>query len=445
VFASEDLVRWAPVAGLQALSPTETVVDPLGGSTPQRFYKAMSCLEFALTEKRLTLSEAMEAPAYQRAYFYFYTTPPTYLVAEPPAKSGKPLYASGTTTPLVRIEATDGSQTNIDQLIIDLNLNNDLTDDPVYTVGGGPSPEDRAAGPIFPATRPAGSLHQYGFYLNGWVYNYSPDYVYGYFYLYPASRFEADLRVGSWQQKVALVDSDGNGRLGDYATAQRQYWDRRKFFCRMEARDTLLRDADRSGQFRGSREVEFLGQVLLVDGKAYSLYVSPDDRFLQLEPYPGPVGTATVTPLPDLVEYLELARVAGLTECEPVFAVPKQGQFELPAGAYQLVNVSLSYYKPGKSIYGRASLSTPREPVVVSAGQSSPLPCASPMTVRLTGTKLKATDGTTTVDIRAWFLGPSSEMYTSLSLYKNNLYVKPKVKIYNAADQLVTSVDLEFG
>ncbi len=453
ILTSTDLINWSPMVGLHSLSPSEVIFDPQGNTGGRRFYKAVSSPEFPLKEYVMTFSNAYNYPYNSGPYLYYYDyygSKPSQLRAEPAQVSAKPLYCFGYNIPILgRLDSSTLPGTNYDRLILDLNGNYDLTDDPVWPVQTiiVSGTKHNVFGPIRPAAGGQATNFQYGFYCDANFYDNGDKYAYT--YLYPASRFEADVTLGTRSQKFVLLNGDANGHLGDYASATRIYWNPNQYYyTAITSRDWLLRDFNNSGAIDYSgynREKQYLAKVIHIQGKPYSFFISPTGQAIQLEPYIGPVGYLAPVSKPEVIQDLELVRQAGVVEGEPMVAEINQGRLELPAGNYQLYATTIYYNdNKGRYISAQGILDHPRDQLVVSPGQSTSIACGSPIAMQVVADK--STNGSqVTLNLTVKFVGAYEETFSGISVTKNYSTVYPVLKITDDQNKLLESSNLSFG
>ncbi|HWI56612.1 MAG TPA: hypothetical protein VNZ22_05260, partial [Bacillota bacterium] len=195
--------------------------------------------EFPLQFKTLDAKDVMRFPGGYGSYGQIRPNKPEGLKAEPKAASKRPLYGkigenmAGAEVSLFRLDESQGDGKGYDQIIVDLNQNGDLTDDPVagrvttgeernYPTNG---PEFAVFGPM-ESTKTINGHHPVYFaqaYIYARMYRTQPEQPNAYLgqVRFKAGWYlETSVTLGSLKKKVGLYDANSNQQLGELAKCQ---------------------------------------------------------------------------------------------------------------------------------------------------------------------------------------------------------------------------------
>ncbi len=446
-----------------------------------------SAKEFPLELKTLTAQEAMALPGSSGAYGNLQTVKPPALIKEPKAVSAHPLYGQlqtgmGNPPMLCRLDESKGEGKGYDELIVDLNRNNDLTDDPVTkrvveTAKTNPLPagyERALFGPIQagasqtvglwrPSYAAEFTLYNRQFAAMGNVRNYM-----GYIRLKPACYLMAKVDLEEATQTIGLTDGNCNLRLGDVAkpmTVRATDGDNWYF----QNADYFLRDWNGNSRFEATRfgeEAEFFAKMIYFGAQPYSVSLAPDCKTIRLEPYAGPLGELAVEPNGVQVKSLVLARETAPGEWEAFNPAVVNGKVKVQPGNYRLYSCTLSGKDgQGQLIQAAAYKRTPKDSVKVEAGQVAALKCGAPLTLEVTANKQAASgsssglmaaaialfsgrssQGPPELRINMVATGAGGESYSGyLKGDTSGAMPRPTFKISGEDGKLLASGNLEFG
>jgi len=187
--------------------------------------------DYPLTFKALDAQQALTFPSGTTTYAMIQPAKPAGIVKAPPAVSRYPLYGqipAGGDQLLFRLDESKGTGQGYDRLIVDVNRNGDLTDDPVVSVvppanrGGAVVTSPMLFGPIqgpdnlmIGSNRPAFFAQVYVFNTGQVLANMAPNSNVGEIIVKTGWYLQATVEVEGRQHKVALVDANCNFHLGD--------------------------------------------------------------------------------------------------------------------------------------------------------------------------------------------------------------------------------------
>jgi hypothetical protein len=444
--------------------------------------------EFPLTFKSLSFSEAQTCPGGYGMFGSIQKSLRSQVKAEPKAVSAYPLYgqlnSSDGKSMVFRLDESKGDRNGYDRLIIDLNQNGDLQDDPVIskrTEENSPANNnfERAVfGPIdAPADRSIGSWRP-TFYVEMSLYNKNQIYAkasendyFGSLRAFSGWILEATVEVNGIKQKIALKDGNCNFRLGDQAMVSkiiRRSGDKGRWYLGVQ--DYLLRDLNNSGRYERSPlvdESEGLSSLVSFGAKLYQVSWAKDFKSISLDPYTGALAELKLN---DKVTSMRLAREVTTDKWEPVTPEVNQGKTFLPPGNYRLI----SYVLTGKDAQGALISGQTDEvgddTITLKADQSQALNYGLPMDLKVDYSKEtgQGQSGGLMAAARSLFGGAptgksfSLQMNVSISgvggekysrFYKVqpnqpnqfSLVSPPQFKILDASGNLLASGKFEFG
>jgi hypothetical protein len=195
------------------------------------------------------------------------------------------------------------------RLYFDLNCNGDLTDDKVIEAETRGRPQVYSSGNSsqaafrFPRVDLVvdndGAKTDYSFFVDGRSY-VSPDFGYLQVSLKAAAYREADITLDGKKHHVALIDFNSNGRFGDEIKLIKVHYSRGgKPVVRNQAStgDMLLIDPTPEGdspyEVTESNCRHYVSKLIAIDGRFYSVKISPAGDKLTLEPSSAAVGKVT--------------------------------------------------------------------------------------------------------------------------------------------------------
>jgi hypothetical protein len=381
-------------------------------------------------------------------------TKPAALKAEPKAVSAHPAYGQARTgdtdSPsfLFRIDESKGDGKGYDRLVVDVNGNGDLSDDPVLAplvLTGQPKyPEGYELANFGPFQAPADKAiggkrptcyAQMIFYRKGLAAATTatatpatPARTYvGSIRFYSGWYLETTVTVAGAKQKLGLVDGNVNFRLGDtggvrtvrVASTNQENW----YFT---GGDNWLRDVDNSGKFENKpfgAEYQAFGSIMYVAGTPCRVAVKPDFKAVTVEPWPGPLGELALQPNGAQVRAVTLACEEPAGQWQLFHAPVVNGKVRVPPGKYRLYMCELAGTAADKQPLAAAGYQRQvTELVTVAANQTVTLTAGGPLTAKLT-TATRPTDKDTLI-LQAALIGAGGEAFSSFGAGKG-LTAKP--------------------
>ena len=188
--------------------------------------------DYPLTFKSLDAQQALTFPSGTTTYAMIQPAKPAGIVKAPPAVSRYPLYGqipAGGDQLLFRLDESKGTGQGYDRLIVDVNRNGDLTDDPVVSFVPPPNrpgvvigQQQMLFGPIqgpdnlkIGANRPIFFAQVLLFITGQSVANMGAGSTVGEIIVRTGWYLQATVDMDGKQHKVDLVDANCNFRLGD--------------------------------------------------------------------------------------------------------------------------------------------------------------------------------------------------------------------------------------
>lgn len=332
-----------------------------------------SAAEFPLQVKDMTLEEALALPGNSGQTILIRTGKPATLTNTPPAASTHRLFGAARgpaqkpqsadeSTLHFCLDESKGTGTGYDRLILDLNRNGDLTDDPVLTRL--PSTNTSAQAPLhfgpvqLPDTDRTGVWRpQFYAQMFLWPEALAPQAAssrqsaapVGYLRLFAGRRLETVVEAGGAREKIALVDGNCNFKLGDAGQARlvtiRNNGTNNESWI-LSRPDPFLRAPAGAAAFARtrSRDVDGFSALAYFEGKPWTVELSTDCARLALAPSPLPTGELI---LPAHAVRVLLAR-EGPDGTWPVFTPSiTSNRVVAPAGPCRLAGLTLG--APGAS------------------------------------------------------------------------------------------------
>ena len=446
--------------------------------------------DFPLEFKTLTAEEAMSFPGGSGISGPLQLDKPGAITKAPPAISKHPLYGqlSDRTNHLwFRIDESKGDGKSYDCLIVDMNQNGDLTDDPVVMRVDKPVPmittnnERSVFGPIaVPDSKKnrglAADLLCPDVCLQSPRSGSSPatglptsaSCVSG-----PGWYLETTVDVDGVTRKVGIVDGNCSFRLGEtsqpftYHNGTETNW----YFS---GGDNFLLDNDGSGKFKssvGNDESSPFGPLLYLGAKPCKAVLAADDKSLALEPWSGPLAELALQPHGEQVSEIQVAWESAPDQWQLLQPGVENGKAKVPPGGYRLIGCTLKVNSAagGETLILDAFKRTPEGTVKAEAGATAPFKCGSPLEVKVTSERdtrndvssMQAFDpmldrpkgGASSEKpvqqlIRAYVVGAGGETYGSFYLQgKGKLHDPPNpvFTVTNAKGKQVASGNMEFG
>jgi hypothetical protein len=409
------------------------------------------------------------------AYGRLLNVKPNGLKNEPRATCRQPFYGvlnEGPSNSFVfRIEESkDGS--GYDRLLIDLDQNGDLTDDPVL-LGEFKSSTNRALPKsqyttFWPIPVAAEKM------IGSWRPVYlgelrvdtrdagkGEDVYIGLLKVYAGWYLETTVELDGFKRKVAIYDTAAQMRLGnEWKVNARAGW----YF---EPGDSFLQDLDGAGRFERRPEgggVSAFGPVQYLGTQPYKVSLAPDRKSLRVERWTERLAEVTVRPHGDQVRNLSLAWEKGGGHWQLLDPPVVNGKFKVPPGNYRLYGCSLAVTPAeGEPILAGAFQQNARKSVRFAAGTANSFRCGPPLQVDTYGEKRKpqdwelerklvtaadpSVDSEFVLAIHTQIRGVDKETYTAFRRGKdiNKEPQKPAFAILDAHGKLVGSGSLEYG
>lgn len=441
----------------------------LCGLTALALAGELSAKEYPLTFKSLSAEEAAVLPGSYGVFAQLRSAKPPELKREPAGASKLSVYgllpqAPGRAAMVFRIDAATGESGGHDRLMLDLNGNGDLTDDPVIKLADTPHMTRGSAtvyetgwfGPFqVPAKEriaPGTPVYyaQFNYYRASSVTGVKSELAYlGTLRMRPGFLLETTVDLGGVQQKIAIVDGNANCRLGDESkpvisqSSGSPTW----YF---QPADNFLLDRDSSGKYESGRmdaEVFPFGPVLTLGATPLLAKLTANCAALDLEPWAGAAAQIAVQPAGLQVREVKLAWERAPKDWVLLKAGLNQGRASVPPGVLCFNGCVLeAKTRDGSQLLLSGTYNKMDKAVRATAGQTATLTCGGPLEVQLSATKRGSGTGYY-VDIQAEVLGRGGETYSSF-LTGNNLNarpVAPQFTIKTREGKQVASGNLEYG
>jgi hypothetical protein len=313
---------------------------------------------------------------------------------------------------LFRLDESKGDGKGFDQLILDLNQNGDLTDDPVIKAVALPKGERLSAGrdEVFfgPIEMARQGQWRPVYYAESMIFNRemltnrSEDGVLGgmigMLRLIPGSYLETTINLDGVKRKVGIIDGNANLKLGDipkpeYAgdestnKTEATEWD-------FQPGDSFLVDRDGSGKFEGNQfgtESTWFGPVLYLGATPYKVGITADYATLQVEPWPGPLAELSIRPRGEFVRSVVLAWESASNQWQLIEPQVVDGKCKVPPGRLRLCQCLLEG-KSGKKVVLMANgqNNSTTNTLTASAGQTTALVCGAPLQLEISANPMQA-------------------------------------------------------
>jgi hypothetical protein len=370
--------------------------------------------DYPLAFKALDAHQALSFPSGTTIYALIQPGKPSGLVKAPPAVSSYPLYgqiAAGGDQLLFRLDESKGTGRGYDRLIVDVNRNGDLTDDPVVNVvppdsrGGAIVVSPVLFGPIqgpdnlmIGSNRPAFFAQVYVFNTGQVLANMAPNSNVGEIIVKTGWYLQATVEVEGRQHKVALVDANCNFHLGDAekavfartavaagaaANASQTSWS-------FQGGDLFVLDWDGTSSIQNTLlgdQTSSFGPLLYFGAKPYKAALSADCKTLSLEPWSEPLAELALQPHGEFISTLRVGWEK--TPGEWVLLQPgvENGKAKVPPGSYRFYSVGLkTKTSSGESLILSGTKRVVDGAIKAAAGESTPLVCGAPLKLELTAT-----------------------------------------------------------
>jgi len=323
---------------------------------------------------------------------------PAELKKEPDAISAHPLYgqfewrADKTSMPF-RLDESKGDGQGYDRLILDLNQNNDLTDDPaispasdVESWSSSKGQEFTLFGPIeAPASRMIGEWKPIYYAILDIRTNAmlklrsrrgvsARDYL-GNLRLRAGWYLGTTVEVDGVRRKLAVIDNDANMRLGDLCRPRIS--SDGQWFLGAADGDRVLLDKKGSGAY--DDRLSF-AQILYLGVVPYKVGLAPNDRSIQIEPWPEPLAEVLLQPHGELVSSLALGWESTKGQWQFIDVGVAAGKFKVPPGDYGLWSVGVSAKSPNAEETTAGGMNMDSKKIfTVAANKTNTLRCGAPL------------------------------------------------------------------
>ena len=367
-----------------------------------------SAAEFPLTLRTMLPQEAMSCPGGYGGYGQLETKKPLSLKTEPKPISGHPLYGNlrvqGKSI-VFRLDESRGEGKGYDQILLDLNRNDDLTDDPLGTIApGSNSPERQSSGyeraifgPILaPASLAVGQwkprifAEMYLFNREFRTMGNQPGMFIGQLRVRAGCYLEANVDLDGVKQRIGIVDANCNFRLGELTKAQKNTSPDGVAWYFTDA-DSLLRDWNNSGKFESDQfdgEAEAIGKYVYFGSNPYRLTLDAAFASVRLEPYTEPLGELAFGPHGDQIGRITLGRETGPDQWEPVIPTVIAGKARVPVGNYRLFSCQVAgKARDGAMVMAGGYKRAQQGSTKVQAGEMTAMKCGAPLDLQVTANK----------------------------------------------------------
>ena len=392
--------------------------------------------DYPLTFKTLDGQEALSFPSGPSTYAMLQTSKPAAIVKAPPAVSQHPLYgqiAAGSEQLLFRMDESKGTGQGYDRLIVDVNRNGDLTDDPVVSPvpparRGGVvlvSPQQMLFGPIqapeslkIGSDRPVFFAQVYMFTTPQMIANMAANMTIGEIMVRPGWYLQATVQVDGKQHKIGLVDADCNFKLGDpeKPVIARVGVNGAETSWYFQGGDRILVDWDGPPTLQrtllGDQSCPF-GPLLYLDAKPYKATLSADCKTLSVEPWAEPMAELALQTQGEQVNNLELGWEKAPGDWVLLQPGVANGKAKVPPGNYRLYSVGLkAKTASGDSLIMSGTKRVPEGGIKAVAGESTPLKCGAPLKLELTATATSAAGISSSGSLLSGILGQAGPAQT---------------------------------
>jgi hypothetical protein len=442
-----------------------------------------SAEDFPLKFRTIPVREVTSFPGGSGIYSQLASSKPVRLQAEPKAKSRHPLYGEcrdplGGTAFIFRLDESRGDGRGYDQLIVDMNGNDDLTDDAIVQRDTVPAdrgtqrtdqylfgPIQAAEGKLIAGGRPFYFARVYIF--SSMVSSFSrasQSVPSGQLTLKPGWYLETTVKLDGFKRKVGVIDGNSNLRLGDISQPQTLSI-RGEGSWYFPTADSWLIDSDGSGTFESSAsqsEAYPFSPLVYLDRKPYKIGLSPDCKSLHVEPWRDALADVVLRPQGGQVSSLTLAWEQTDRTWQQICPAVVEGKIAVPPGDYRLYACSVVGKSRGRDPVLVSGMQRTLKPTVnISSDQANTLDCGGPFEVQVTTTRANIAsrlmsgadsnnprlDPAPVLRINASLVGAGGEVYNTF--LKGERFQsrppRPSYKIADAAGKSVANGYLEYG
>ena len=439
--------------------------------------------DFPLEFRTIPAKDVMSFPGGYGAYGPLWLAKPATLRSEPKAVSRHPLYGQCRETAagpafLFRLDESKGDGKGYDQLIVDMNQNGDLTDDPVSHSTTLPTerrtslPDQILFGPIAAPADKAVAGGQPVYFARVYLFNrqmlsagrVGQSIMFGQLMFKAGWYLDTTVTVDGAKQRIGVYDGNSNLRLGDIARAQ-TVTSRGETTWYFPTGDSLLVDADGSGSFENDlfqSESAPFGPILYLGAKAYLVRLAPDCKSLRVEPWAGPLAEVALQPRGDQVHDVTLAWEQPGGRWQLIRPTVISGKVMVPPGSYRLYSCSLlGKGAPREQTMVSGMQRIPQPPLSVVAGKASTLDCGAPLEIKVTAARVRGSSLELPSDeaadtklgsdyvlrINANVVGAGGEVYSTFQKGSGfqSQPAKPSFTVVQAGGKTVARGNLEYG
>ena len=449
----------------------------------------VSAEEFPLSFRTIPAKDVMSFPGGYGTYAQARAAKPAGVKREPKAVSKNPLYGEWSLTGdkggfLFRLDEPKGDGSGYDQLIVDVNRNGDLTDDPAILgvvqplerKGLPPTVRQMLFGPIVAAagTTCAGGRPSYyaqGYLPDGSLFRGAEQTrkAYAGGLRFKASWYaDATVEFSGLKQKVGVYDGDSNLRLGDISKPQTSGSSGQKESWYFRSADCLLVDRDGSGVFESDSfdsESCPYGPLAYLGTTPCKLTLARDGGSLRVEPWAGALAEVALQPHGEQVRSVTLAREHVANQWQLLRAEVAGGRIKVPPGSYRLYGCEvLGKAAPSDQVMVAAYQRYLQRPSSFAVGRVNTLRCGGPLELKVTAEKrvpeswelqskslreqpVRASDSEYVLAVNARVEGAGGEVYSTYA--KGEQWKgeppQPTLTVKDAGGRKVGSGKLEFG
>jgi len=367
--------------------------------------------DFPLDYRTFTADEVAGFPRSSGLQAVLRRTKPLELFSEPPATSSCPLYgqflaeATNGASFCFRLDESRGTGQGYDRLIIDLNRNGDLADDPIVPPAAAPRtplplPENREEmffGPIaMPAARPLvyfAQCHLYNRQLLSQPAGQEP--YFGQLRLKAGWCLEAAVSLKGIRQKVGVVDNNGNlllsqpWHLRPSAASHQADWDIGAGDCFLQRPANSSRVGNQlftteCSLYPFTPECSPFGSILYFGAKPWRIALSADAKQLHVEPWSGSLAELVVQPHGKQVRSLSLAWENPPGQWQLIKPNVRKGRALIPPGNYRLYGCLVEgkaglFHQLRASAFDRSLQNSFR----AESGKVSAIFCGAPLEIKV--------------------------------------------------------------
>ena len=427
--------------------------------------------EFSLELKKITPAEALACPG-DGLSAGLVAARPKRLTNEPKAVSKNPLYGVvpiGGKALAFRLDESKGAGKGYDRLILDVNGNSDLTDDPVAE---GMRRENSAAAPdlmLFGPVEAPGDLR-----VGPWrpsfcataeyradeilLFSHGKESV-GTLRLTAGWYLEATVELDGSKEKIGFVDGNCSLRLGDAPGVDvTETGEGTAKYVAIGQGDSVLRDRNGSGRFKFDAcesESEPFTRLIGIGRNVYELGLAGDLRSVRLEPSRLPLGQLAIGNEGNRIRTLTLVRKALSGKGWELFTPAlTDGKAVVPEGTYHPCRfVVVATGSGGSAAMSRAWKQDTEGELNVAAGKTATLRCGAPLQLRIEAERRAGPSSsrearpTQQVDINVGVFGVGGERYIIHARGKD-LGIKadpPRFRIFDEQGGEIAAGQLEYG